>query len=42
MRSDIMILLQLGNISKAYGTNTIFEHIDLEVKEKGENVGHRD
>lgn len=38
MRSDIMILLQLGNISKAYGTNTIFEHIDLEVK-SGETLG---
>lgn len=33
-----MILLQLGNVSKAYGTNTIFEHIDLEIK-SGETLG---
>lgn len=33
-----MILLQLGNVSKAYGTNTIFENLDLEVK-SGETLG---
>lgn len=33
-----MILLQLGNVSKAYGTNTIFEKLDLEVK-SGETLG---
>lgn len=33
-----MILLQLGNVSKAYGTSTIFEHLDLEVK-SGETLG---
>ena len=33
-----MILLQLGNVSKSYGTNTIFENLDLEVK-SGETLG---
>src|SRR5699024_12776605 len=33
-----MILLQLGNVSKKYGTNTIFENLDLEVK-SGETLG---
>lgn len=33
-----MILLQLGNVSKSYGTNTIFDHLDLEVK-SGETLG---
>ncbi|MEK4555866.1 ABC-F family ATP-binding cassette domain-containing protein [Jeotgalicoccus sp. FSL K6-3177] len=33
-----MILLQLGNVSKAYGTNIIFGNLDLEVK-SGETLG---
>src|SRR5690625_3395065 len=33
-----MILLQVGNVSKAYRTSTIFEHLDLEVK-SGETLG---
>lgn len=34
-----MILLQLGNVSKSYGTNTIFKNLDLESRKSGETLG---
>ena len=33
-----MIVMQLGNVKKSFGTDMIFESINLEIK-KGETVG---